>query len=253
LQTTVFNIDRIAHTVITNFDKESKAIFHRLAREKLNEQIAIGNNKFSTYIDRRPSNVSYLEQARKQIRFQFIANAIKLAIRIMEEEMRRAIGETTTARTGKLKSNIQVFYGKQGAGLVSVTNLSELNDFRQGDIVFICPAQPYSGIVLHHVTQKNARARTAKHGLTKPKRTKRGLVGGGLPRRGVGFIAIAAKRIRSIIGQQPAAAGVSVLGVISQALVPLVWNGVPTKLVGRGVPCITIAYKFNQTAGVIAT
>lgn len=248
MQTTVFNLDQIAHTIIFNFDRESKALFHKFARDKLNEQISKGNNKFATYIDRRPGTVTDIEQARKQVRFQFTANAIKLAIRIMEEELRKSVSETTTSRTGKLRSNIKVFYAKRGASLVEVSHINELDNFQQGDQVFLCPAQPYSGIVLHHVTQASSRKKTKKYGKTKPRRG----IGGGLDRKGQGFIALAARRIRTIVGQQPQGAGLSVLGFTSAALIPLVWGNVTNqKLIGKGVPAISIAYKFNQTAGVV--
>jgi hypothetical protein len=241
MQTTVFNVDKIGNTIIQNFNHEALSMFHKLANEKLDEQIAIGNNKYATYIDNRPAGGrADVQRALKRVRFNFIESSLRLAIRIIEDQLYSAIRETTIMRSGRLSHNIRAFYAPKGGAWREVTNIKDI-EFNQGDVLAIVPATPYAAVVNTMISKRISNRKTARYGLSRR----------GKARRGLGFMALAATKTRSIIGQQRFGAGLSIKAVFSMSLVPMVNYGqVNPKLIGRGIPAIMIEYQFMQRANV---
>lgn len=255
VNTSKFEFDSTKTAIILNFNSQVLEQFHAMTFLVLNREIAKGNNRYSTVIDGRPANGKEdIPKAKRMCRFGFVQEQLQLALDIMIAELSGAIRASVTRRTGDLESTIQVFLAKKGKhGFKEILKRTELADFAPGDTVAVCASMPYAGIVNHYVTQASSVSRTAKKGLTKARRNRRGkTTSGGNLRKGEGFLALAAKKIRTKILQTRRGGGISIRGGYSMALVPLVFEeAVNPKLIGQGIPCIFIEYRYNQTVNVV--
>jgi len=254
VSTRKFNFDSVKTAIILNFNTQALDQFHAMTFLVLNREIGKGNNRYATYIDGRPANGKEdITKAKKSCRFTFVQRQLQLALDIMVRELTGAIKASTTTRSGDLSSTIQVFLAKKGKhGFKEILKTAELEDFAPGDTVAVCASMPYAGIVNHYVTQASSVSKTGKRGLTKIVKRKGRVVRGGNLRKGEGFLALASKKIRSAIGQTRSGAGISVRGGYSMALVPLVFEeAVNPKLIGQGIPCIFIEYRYNQAVNVV--
>jgi hypothetical protein len=245
------NLNPLLQAYVDAWNTKALGHFRKRAREKIAEQVAKGNNQFGVQVDNRASDYAGIDKARNVIRVQFTQPALRLALRIVEEELRRSIDEATVKRSGKLLNSVAVFVARgPTSGFSHVPSLSEFA-MQPGDIIAVTPTAPYSAIVNHYVTQINSRKKTAKSGLTKVRQTKRGPVGG-KPRRGIGFMGRAAARIRSAIGQNRRGLGsIAVSAGFSHAVAAAAQVKVVGNKVNNGLPCIFITYRYLKNATVI--
>lgn len=230
----VSKIDPAFAAALAGVDRKIKTIFEKTVRRKLSERIAKARSgedkRFSTFIDGRPSRLDKVRTARSNVRFQFGAAAIRLAINILQQEMRKALGEAgVVSRSGLLHQSIHLFHGQPGKALKSVTDVP---DFQPGDVV-LCGYMPYyAAEVNRKMTARSRRRRSVSR-----------------KRKGIGFLGTAANRIRGAIGQGRRGNQIVVKAIFSKALESYITGG--KKLVGRGVPAIVVEYRKNISSSEV--
>lgn len=237
----------IIKSLSNQWDNAVLTRFHQIAREKIQQQVAIGNNQFGVQVDGRAADYARINKARKVIRVQFAGQALKVALRIAREELVSSIKESTTTRTGKLSSDIVVFVGRQGKQYEVIDKLDEFR-FSPGDIIAFAAMAPYSAVTNRNVTVANSKRRTAAH---EARKRKVGPIQPAQTKRGQGFMAIAAKRINKTIGSQRGLGSISVTAGFSKALESQFGPDQYGKKQNNGIPAIFVTLRFLTRSRVI--
>ena len=151
------------------------------ANSELDQQIEIGNNVFTTSVDGRAAQSrTAISRAMKNVRINFPLVAVDLALAVMKQAMRQAIVKTTRVRTGKLSSNIRMFYGGDKKHTIEVTNTAEIKEFLPGDYVVLYPVTDYATFANMRVSERTGqgfmrRAAASVRRTIKQKKTSGGL------------------------------------------------------------------------------
>lgn len=243
----------ILNQIADQYNKQVLVLFHNLARERIAQQVAKGNNQFSISVDGRASNLAGISAAHKVIHVQFTAEALRLALEIVRAHLRRAIASSTITRSGHLREDLMVMYAPPGRPFTQVATADEV-EFAVGGIVCVFPTAKYSGVVNHYVTQGSARAKARERGRRNANRAAKGqgAIKSKLP-RGQGFMGEAAANIRKAIGNLPRQKNqsVAVKAIFSTAIPAQAGLKVSGKLLGKGWPVIMIELRGTQTASLV--
>jgi hypothetical protein len=165
---------------------------HQVANEKLDEQIAMGNNAYVMRIDGKAQyDRTFIGTARKSVILQFPSRGIKIALEILYTELYRAI-RATAYDEGNLAVSIRMFYGSADKPAREVFSSDEIENFLPGDYIEMFPdvrgedGQNYAPFVNSLVHRGSIKS---PHG------------------KGSGFMGRAARIIRRKLGIRPSAKG----------------------------------------------
>lgn len=241
------DITRITQIAVDQWNATVLPEFHRLARIRIQQQVSRGNNQFNLQIDGKASTYEKIDSARKIIRVVFTRVSLRVALKIVREQLSKAIRDTTITRTGRLNTRIEFFLARQNSGFEKLKSLDNF-ELNPGDILAVVPVMPYAPVVNRHVSQRTSRKRTVARDARRAAKGKKVLE---TKSRGQGFMALASQRINSEIGNLRGLGSISVSAGFSKAISEQHNIPVYGRKVNNGVPAIFISYRYLQKSTVI--
>jgi hypothetical protein len=168
------------------------------AIEKINEQLALGNSKqYTAVVD--GSRTKAIMQAERRVVVYFVTTVLTRALNKAKPVLRRAIMRVSKRQTGLLADG-WVWYlqrgGKHGPISFLGDSLPSSLELRPGEAVMLVPRAAYAWFVNYYASRKQSFVASERKVRVKPSKRRRKR-----PPRGYGFMAYAARQLRSELKQ----------------------------------------------------
>jgi hypothetical protein len=156
-------------TLAAEIQAQSKADLHSMligiTREDTAQQQAMGNPPQLVEVDNRTNKP--LDQASAKVVVLFGVQLAQAAMRMVEAELRQAIGKSTTARSGRL-SNVgaswQWRYIPKGGIARTVSGASPPPTFQRGDKLVLVPVNVPYATAVNRAVARSGRLKTTPRG-----------------------------------------------------------------------------------------